>query len=86
MYVITTQEQTGTAESIPAALAVLATQLLAALPHGPVRWGITDPTGTVHAGHNTLNGRLDLLELDVTETCDELYPQLHRSADGYRGV
>ena len=86
MYVITSNTTTGTAETIPDALAVLAGQLRQHLPGGGVRWTITDPTGLDHPGHITLNGRLDLLQHAVRELCDDLYPQLHRSADGYLGV
>lgn len=86
MYVITSNATTGTAETIPDALAVFAGQLRKNLPGGGVRWTITDPTGLEHPGHITLNGRLDLLQHAVGELCDDLYPQLHRSADGYRGV
>jgi len=95
MYVITSNitntnatggNSIGTAETIPAALGVFAGQLRRALPVGGVRWTIVDPTGTEHPGHITLNGRVDLLHSAVNELCDDLYPQLHRAADGYRGV
>ena len=77
---------TGTAATISAALDVFAGQLRRALPVGGVRWTIVDPTGTEHPGHITLNGRVDLLDSAVNELCDELYVELHRMADGYRGV
>lgn len=84
MYTISTtpggREQT--AATIPGALAVLASELTARLPDGPVSWKITDPTGTEHRGRDALNGRLDLLATAVDELLDELYNQLHRSADG----
>ena len=86
MYLIISNDTCGTAETIPAALAVFASQLREALPGGGVRWTITDPTGLEHPGHITLNGRLELLDHAVRELCDDLYPELHRSADGYRGV
>lgn len=86
MYVITSNCTTNTAETIPAALAVFATQLCEALPAGGVRWSIVDPAGTEHPGYITLNGRLDLLQHAVCELCDDLYDPLHGSADGYRGV
>lgn len=95
MYVITSngtgtdavgRSATGTAETIPAALGVFAGQLRRALPVGGVRWTIVDPTGMEHPGHITLNGRVDLLHSAVNELCDELYVELHRMADGYRGV
>ena len=86
MYVITSNEAAGTAETIPEALAVFAGQLRTCLPGGGVRWMITDPDGTDHQGHIDLNGRLDLLNSSISELCDDLYPQLHRAADGYRGV
>ena len=84
MYTITTTPsgRVETAETIPEALAALASQLTAQLPKGPVAWCITDPTGTRHGGTNALNGRLDLLTNAVDELLDELYPQLHRSLDG----
>jgi hypothetical protein len=86
MYVITSNATTGTAETIPTALAVFAAQLREALPAGGVRWSIVDPAGLEHPGHITLNGRLDLLQHAVRELCDDLYDPLQRSADGYRGV
>ena len=90
MYVITsnttTDSATGTAETIPEALTVFAGQLRPLLLAGGVRWKITDPTGTDHEGNINLNGRHDLLHNAVSELCDDLYPQLHRAADGYRGV
>lgn len=86
MYVITSNAATGTAETIPEALAVFAGQLRTSLPAGEVLWTITDPNGTDHRGHVDLNGRLDLLNSSISELCDDLYPQLHRAADGYRGV
>ena len=84
MYTITTTPggRVDTADSIPEALAALASQLTAQLPDGPVAWSITDPTGTQHRGRDVLNGRLDLLTIAVDELVDELYSQLHRSADG----
>ncbi|MGS0685092.1 hypothetical protein ACVBEQ_08065 [Nakamurella sp. GG22] len=84
MYTVTTTPdgEVDTADGIPAALAALAAQLTAQLPHGPVAWKITDPTGTDHRGCNTLNGRLDLLTSAVDELLDDLYSQLHRSGDG----
>ena len=84
MYTVTTTPggQVGTADEIPDALAALAAQLTAQLPHGPVAWKITDPTGTEHRGSNALTGRLDLLTPAVDELLDDLYSQLHRSADG----
>ena len=86
MYVINSNEASGTAETIPDALTVFADQLSTELLTGAVRWTITDPTGIDHSGHVDLNGRIDLLNSSVSELCDDLYPQLHRSADGYRGV
>jgi hypothetical protein len=71
-----------TADTIPDALVVLASQLTTQLPNGPVAWKITDPEGTDHRGHDTLNGRLDLLTTAVDELVDELYSQLHRAVDG----
>ena len=84
MYTITTTPDgpVDTADGIPDALAALAAQLTAQLPRGPVAWKITDPTGTEHRGSNALNGRLDLLATAVDELLDDLYGQLHRSADG----
>jgi hypothetical protein len=83
MYTITTTpgDRIDTAATIPDALAALASQLTAQLPHGPVAWNITDPAGTQHRGHNALNGRLDLLTTAVDELVDELYTALHRAAD-----
>lgn len=86
MYVITSNATTGTAETIPEVLTVFAGQLRTSLPAGGLRWTITDPNGTDHQGHIDLNGRHDLLQSAVSELCDDLYPQLHRAADGYRGV
>ena len=63
---------------------VLATQLTAQLPDGPVAWCFTDPPGTRHRGHGTLNTRLDLLTTAVDELIDELYTALHRAADSPR--
>ena len=84
MYTITTTpgDRVDTADTIPEALAALASQLTVQLPEGPVAWCITDPAGTRHGGTNALNGRLDLLTTAVDELLDELYPQLHRSVDG----
>ena len=84
MYTISTTPggRVDTAATIPDALAALAAQLTDQLPNGPVDWKITDPTGTEHGGSNALNGRLDQLEIAVDELLDELYTQLHRSADG----
>jgi len=86
MYVITSNTTTGTAGTIPKALAVFAGQLRLTRPAGGVRWSIVDPAGTEHPGHINLNGRLELLQHAVGELCDDLYVQLHRSVDGYRGV
>ena len=84
MYTISTTPggRVDTAATIPDALAALASQLTTQLPHGPVAWTITDPTGTDHRGRDALNGRLDLLTMAVDELVEELYPQLHRSMDG----
>ncbi len=84
MYTITSTPggRVNTADTIPEALAALASQLTAQLPKGPVAWSIIDPAGTQHRGRDVLNGRLDLLTTAVDELLDELYPQLHRSADG----
>ena len=84
MYTITTTpgDRIDTADTIPDALAALASQLTTQLPAGPVTWNITDPTGTQHRGSNALNSRLDLLTTAVDELVDELYTQLHRAADG----
>jgi hypothetical protein len=86
MYTITTTpgDHLDTAASIPEALAVLASQLTAQLPDGPVAWSITDPTSTQHRGHGTLNGRMDQLTIAVEELVDELYTALHRAADHRR--
>lgn len=86
MYTISTTpgDRVDTAETIPDALAVLATQLTAQLPGGPVTWSITDPAGTRHRGRGTLNSRLDLLTNFVDELADELYTALHRAADDQR--
>jgi hypothetical protein len=83
MYTISTTpgDRVDTAATIPDALAALASQLTSHLPHGPVAWKITDPTGTEHRGSGTLNGRLDQLTIAVDELVDELYTQLHRAAD-----
>lgn len=86
MYVISSNAATGTAETIPEALVVFADQLRTCLRVGAVRWTITDPNGTDHRGHVDLNGRHDLLQSAVSELCDDLYAQLHRAADGYRGA
>jgi len=84
MYTISTTpgDRVDTAATIPDALAALASQLTSHLPHGPVAWKITDPTGTEHRGNGNLNGRLDQLTIAVDELVEELYTQLHRSADG----
>ena len=84
MYTISTTPdgRVQAADTIPDALAALASQLTSHLPNGPVAWKITDPDGTEHRGHNALNGRLDLLTVAVDELVDELYTQLHRAADG----
>ena len=84
MYTISTTpgDRVDTAATIPDALAALAAQLTTRLPRGLVAWTITDPTGTEHRGRDVLNGRLDLLTLAVDELVEELYTQLHRSADG----
>ena len=83
MYTIsTTPGDRATADTIPDALAALASQLTTHLPNGPVAWKITDPAGTEQRGHEALNGRLDLLTIAVDELVDELYTQLHRAADG----
>ena len=87
MYTITTSPggRVDTAATIPDALTALAAQLTSQLPHGPVAWKITDPSGTEHRGHDHLNGRLDLLTIAVDELVDELYTQLHRAADQAAG-
>ena len=84
MYTISTTpgDRFDTAATIPAALAALATQLTDQLAKGQVWWKITDPAGTEHRGTNALNSRLDLLEYAVDELVEDLYSQLHRSADG----
>ena len=84
MYTISTTpgDRVDTAATIPDALAALAARLTTQLPRGPVAWKITDPTGTEHRGRDALNGRLDLLTVAVDELVEELYTQLHRSADG----
>ena len=71
-----------TAATIPDTLAALATQLAGQLPKGPVEWQITDPAGIAHRGNNDLNGRLDLLTPAIDQLVEELYTQLHWSADG----
>ncbi len=55
MYTITTTpgDRVDTADTIPEALAALASQLTAQLPEGPVAWCITDPAGTQHRGNGT---------------------------------
>ena len=92
MYTITTSPggRVDTAATIPDALTALAAQLTTQLPHGPVTWSITDPSGHEHRGHehrghDHLNGRLDLLTIAVDELVDELYTQLHRAADQAAG-
>jgi hypothetical protein len=84
MYTISTTPgvRERTATTIPRVLAVLADQLTTHLPDGPVTWAVTDPNGTEHRGRDALNGRLDLLTTAIDELLDELYNQLHRSADG----
>jgi len=72
----------GSAATIPEALAILAGQLTAQLPTGRVAWRIMDPKGIEHRGTGSLNGRLDLLTIAVDELIEELYDELHRSADG----
>lgn len=84
MYTISTTPggRDETAATIPDALAALASRLTTHLPNGPVAWKIIDPTGTEHRGRDALNGRVDLVTRAVDELLDELYVQLHRSADG----
>ena len=84
MYTISTTpgDRVSTATTIPDALAALASQLTDQLLNGQVWWKIIDPAGTEHCGTNALNGRLDLLTIAVDELVEELYSQLHRSADG----
>ena len=84
MYTITTSPggRTDTADTIPHALAALINQLTTGLPNGPVTWSITDPNGDEHRGREYLNGRLELLQEAVHQLADELYTELHRSADG----
>lgn len=86
MYTITTTpgDRLDTAATIAEVLAALASQLTAQLPDGSVAWSITDPTGTQHRGHGTLNGRVDQLTIAVEELVDELYTALHRAADRQR--
>ena len=86
MYTISTTpgDRVDTADTIPEALAALASQLTAQLPDGPVAWCITDPAGTRHRGYEALNSRLDLLAVAVDELVDELYTALHRAADSPR--
>ncbi len=43
MYVVTSNTTTGTAGTIPEALAVFAGQLRTMLPAGGVRWSVVDP-------------------------------------------
>jgi hypothetical protein len=88
MYTITSTPggRVDNADTIPDALAALASQLTAQLPDGAVAWCITDPTGIQHRGRDVLNGRLDLLTTVVDELVDELYAALHRAADGPVGL
>jgi hypothetical protein len=62
------------------ALTAVASQLTDKLPHGPVGWRITDPTGTEHRGSNALNGRP--APPPSTNWLTGLHSQLRRSADG----
>jgi hypothetical protein len=83
MYTITVDDTQDTAETILEALTVLATRLRAALTrHDRARWTVTGPGGVDHLGIHHLNGRLDRLDESVDDTCEELYNQLHRAADG----
>jgi hypothetical protein len=84
MYTISTTpgDRVDTAATIPDAHAALASQLTDQLLNGQVWWKITDPAGTEHRGTNALNGRLDLLTIAIDELVEDLYNQLHRSADG----
>ena len=79
---VTPGDLVGSAATIPEALAILAGQLVAQLPTGSVAWRIIDPKGIEHRGTGSLNGRLDLLTTAVDELIEELYDELHRSADG----
>ena len=83
MYTISTTpgDRVDTAATIPDALAALAAQLTTHLPHGPVAWKITDPTGTEHRGQRHPQRPPDQLTIAVDELVDELYTQLHRAAD-----
>jgi hypothetical protein len=84
MYTISTTPdgRVQTAETIPDAMAVLASQLTKNLSNGPVAWKITDPDGTEHRGNGTLNGRLDLLTIAVDELVERA---LHPAAPGRGG-
>lgn len=85
MYEITIGDQTATADTIPAVLAVLREQLSAALSRDDgIRWSVNDPAGLEYRGITYLNGRLDCLQDSVDGTCDHLYVLLHQAADGYR--
>jgi hypothetical protein len=81
MYTITTSSggHSGTAETVPRALAALVNQLTIGLPDGPVTRSITDLNGDEHRGHQYLNARLDLLQEADDQLADERYTQLHRA-------
>jgi hypothetical protein len=81
MYTITTSPggHSGTAETVPRALAALVNQLTIGLPDGPVTRSITDLNGDEHRGHQYLNARLDLLQEADDQLADERYTQLHRA-------
>lgn len=84
MYEIMVDDHASSADSLLGALRTLREQLRPVLlSKDRARWQVTDPAGLEHRGIDYLNGRIDRLEHLLDDTCDQLYVQLHSSADGY---
>lgn len=84
MYEIMIDDHTSTADSLLGVLRALREQLRPVLlSKDRARWQVTDPAGLEHRGIDYLNGRTDRLEHLIDDTCDDLYVQLHKSADNY---
>ena len=84
MYEIMVNDETTTADSLLGALRELRERLRPVLIRDDrARWQVTDPAGLEHRGIDYLSGRTDRLEHLIDDTCDDLYVQLHKSADNY---
>lgn len=84
VYEIMVDDETTTADSLLGAVRELRDRLRITLTRDDrARWQVTDPAGVQYRGINYLNGLVDELEEFLDDSCDDLYVQLHKSADGY---